>query len=101
MSQHHMPRTMSRVEHGAEPCRVPWKVSSDQAELITCHSLLAQKQLPQTQQLYVMFTLEKESWQHCTTVTLHLPWNPSDILSRQGQNSTGKTMHFFPVTLLP
>ena len=101
MSQHRMPRNMNHGEHGTETCRAPWKVSSDQAERITCHSLLPQRQLPQIQQLYIMFTPDKESWQHHTMATLHSPWNPSDKLSRQEQNSSGKTTHFFPVTLLP
>lgn len=64
-------------------------------------SLLAQKQLLQMHQLYIMFTLDKESWQHCTMAILHSPRDPSDILNRQEQSSLGKTMHFFPVTLLP
>lgn len=102
MSQHHMPRNMNHGDHVAETCRAPWKVSSDQAELITCHPLLAQWQLPRIQQLYIMFTLDKESWQHCTMATLHSPWDPEQgILSRQEQNSSGKTMHFFPVIFLP
>ena len=102
MSQHHMPRNVNHGDHVAETCRAPWKVSSDQAELIICHSLLAQWQLLQIQQLYVMFTLDKEGWQHCTMATSHSPWDSEQgILSRQEQNSSGKTMHFFPVTLLP
>lgn len=101
MSQHHMPRNTKRGEHGAETCRAPWKLSSAQAELITCQSSLAQRRLPQTQQLHAMFTPDKESWQHCTMATSHSPWNPSDILSRQEQKNIGKTTHFFPATLLP
>lgn len=66
----------------------------------SCHSLLAHRWLLQIQQLHVTFSPNKESWQHCTMATLHSPWNPSDTLSRQEQNSSGKTTscHSPPLT---